>query len=481
LDEHAIGGWSAAVTPERWAQVKEIFAGAFPLPPDRRSAFLDGACGGDAALRSEVERLLAGSEEPSWPSPLHPTIAPGDSLAHFRIESRLGEGGMGVVYRAFDTRLQRTVALKVLPPEYAGDSGWKQRLMREARAASALNHPNIVTVYEIGSEGVVDFISMEYVEGRPLSQRIREKGLSQQEALHYALLIADALAMAHAAGVVHRDLKPANIMVTPDGRIKLLDFGLARQTKSADGATVTTTKLGEIAGTPYYMSPEQARGLQVDARTDIFSLGVVLYEMLTGRRPFEGDTASHAMLCIVEKAPTPLPAGTPAELQRIAGKMLEKDPAQRYQTAKDVATDLKRLNAQAASSNKGRRRMVLISIAAAVLGAAALFAYLRQTPALTSKDTILLADFVNTTGDSVFDDTLKQGLGAQLEQSPYISLLAEEQVRETLGYMGRAPGERITHQIGREICQRRGAKALIEGSIAPLGRTLPSPCRRSMR
>ena len=317
--------------------------------------------------------LLAGSEQPSWPRPVRPAIAPGDSLAHFRIESRLGEGGMGVVYRAYDTRLQRTVALKVLPPEYAGDSAWKQRLMREARAASALNHPNIVTVYEIGSEGVVDFISMEYVEGRPLSQTISEKRLTQQEALHYAISIADALAMAHAAGVIHRDLKPANILVTPDGRIKLLDFGLARQVQSVDGATVTATKVGEIAGTPYYMSPEQARGLKVDARTDIFSLGVVLYEMLTGRRPFEGDTASHAMLCIMEKAPAPLPAGTPAELQRIAGKMLEKDPEQRYQTAKDLGTDLRRLLAKPAASDKRRRRVALISVAAAALGVAAVF------------------------------------------------------------------------------------------------------------
>jgi len=278
------------LTPEHWARLKGLFEGAFERPPEQRGAFLKSACGDDAALRSELEQLLAGSEDPSWQNPLSRMLAPGDMVAQFRIEGLLGEGGMGVVYRAYDTKLGRTVALKVLSPKFSSDHDQKQRLFREARAASALNHPNIVTVYELGSQDGVDFISMEYVEGHPLSQAIRGKPLPLRQALDYAIEIADALVRAHTSGVVHRDLKPANIMLSADHRIKLLDFGLARQTVSVDGATLSVTHAGEIAGTPFYMSPEQARGQKVDARTDIFSLGVVLYEMIAARRPFEGET-----------------------------------------------------------------------------------------------------------------------------------------------------------------------------------------------
>ena len=456
------------MTPERWARLKEVFGAAFELPPDQRALFLESACGGDMELHVEVERLLAGSDNPSWQSALSRAIAAGDTIAQFRIDALLGEGGMGMVYRAYDTKLGRTVALKVLPPELSSDLGQKQKLLREARAASGLTHPNIVTVYEVGSENGVDFISMEYVEGSPLTQVIRRSPLAFRQALGYAIEIADALVRAHSAGVIHRDLKPANIMVTEDGRIKLLDFGLARHSRSVDGATVSLTNVGEIAGTPFYMSPEQARGRKVDARTDIFSFGVVLYEMIAGRRPFEGDTASHAMMCIVEKEPLPLPAGTPPEAVRIVGKMIEKDPARRYQSAKDLAVDLRKL--QEASPVAGRRRKtVTISLTIVALAAFALFLYWWDKPGLTAKDTILLADFVNTTGDTVFDDTLKQGLAAQLEQSPYLSLLTDAEIQETLRYMGRRSGERITGEIGREICQRRGSKALIEGTIAPLG------------
>jgi tetratricopeptide (TPR) repeat protein len=352
-------------------------------------------------------------------------------------------------------------------------------LIREARAASALNHPNIVTVYDIGSEAGVDFISMEYVEGQSLAQVIQGKGLPLERALDYAIAIADALVRAHAAGVIHRDLKPGNIMVTGDGQVKLLDFGLARQLNPADGETSTLTGVGVIAGTPHYMSPEQARGSKVDARSDLFSLGAVLFEMIAGRRPFEGDTPSHAMMCVLEKQPAPLASyvpEAPEELQRIVGKALEKDPEQRYQSAKDLEIDLKRLQqklsepapAKAGMSNRHWRSAAALSVMVVAL-VAGLVIYLRRPPPLSAKDTILLADFVNTTGDAVFDDTLKQGLAAQLEQSLYLVFLSDDRIRETLRHMQLPMDSKITNEIGREICQRAGVKALIEGSVAQLG------------
>ena len=473
------------MTPERWAQIREIFHAALERPVSARKVFLAEACGADRVLRQEVQTLLAGQDSPSLESPagellghMSAELMPGHMLAQYRVEAKLGEGGMGAVYRAYDTTLHRQVALKVLPPERLSDPESRQRLLREARAASALNHPNIVTVHEIGSDGL-DFIVMELVEGRPLAQAIQGKGLPLERALDYAISIAEALAMAHAAGLAHRDVKPGNIMVTPDGRIKLMDFGLARRVRLAEPETASLTVEGGIAGTPFYMSPEQARGLKVDARSDIFSLGVVLYEMIAGRRPFEGDTPSQAMLCILEKPPPPVARYVPEipeELQRIVGKALEKDPEERYQGVKDLELDLKRLKqklhqpppSKAGSIKRHRKALGALSLLA-VAGVAALVIFLLRPPPLSEKDTILLADFVNTTGDAVFDDALKQGLAAQLEQSPFLSLLDDGHIREALGYMKRPPGERITDEIGREICQREGVKALIEGSIAPLG------------
>ena len=389
------------MTPERWAQIREIFHAALERPASVREVFLAEACGADQVLRQEVQTLLADQDSPSLESPvgellghLSAELMPGHMLAQYRVEAKLGEGGMGAVYRAYDTKLHRQVALKVLPPERLSDPESRQRLLREARAASALNHPNIVTVHEIGSDGL-DFIVMELVEGRPLAQAIQGKGLSLERALDYAISIAEALAMAHAAGLVHRDVKPGNIMVTPDGRIKLMDFGLARRVRLAESETASLTVEGGIAGTPFYMSPEQARGLKVDARSDIFSLGVVLYEMIAGRRPFEGDTPSQAMLGILEKPPTPLARYVPEipeELQRIVGKALEKDPEERYQVVKDLELDLEAPEAEAGStpteqgwnhqaSLEGRGGLSLLAVA----GVAALVIFLLRPPPLTDK------------------------------------------------------------------------------------------------
>ena len=470
------------MTPERWGELREIFGEAIEIPAEGRARFLDSACGDDREMRSEIERLLAAGEEPSLESPaaglfiLPAELAPGDTLAHYRIQAKLGAGGMGVVYRAADTRLQRSVALKVLPPEHLADPERRKRLMREARAASALNHPNIVTVYEIGNDRGFDFISMEYVAGRRLADVIGS-GLRVPQALDYAIAIADALSKAHAEGVIHRDLKPANIMLAADGRIKILDFGLARRLRAAASGTVTLTAEGEITGTPHYMSPEQARGIEVDARSDIFSLGVVIYEMLAGRRPFEGDTPSYAILCILEKPPLPLTRylpDAPPELQRILAKALEKQPSDRYASAKDLVLDIQRLRQvfpAPASRTPAFLRSKTVGIAAlvAVLAAAALSFYVQRSPSLTARDTILLADFQNTTSDAAFDDTLKQGLAIQLEQSPFLNFAPDTQVRDTLRYMGRSPDERITSSIGRDICQRLGLKLVVAGSVAPLG------------
>jgi serine/threonine protein kinase len=346
---------------------------------EKRAAFLDSVCDGDRDMRAEVERALAGCEEASLRSPAADLLSaaaelsPGDTVAQFRIDAKLGEGGMGTVYRAWDIRLQRGVALKVLQPDAAGDSERRKRLLKEARAACALTHPNIVTVYEISSDRGVDFIAMELVEGQTLASLIRPGGLPLPQALDYAIAIAGALAKAHGAGIAHRDLKPANIMVAAGGQLKLLDFGLARRAFSVEGETLTVTASGVISGTPAYMSPEQARGEKTDARTDLFSLGVVLFEMLAGRRPFEGDNPSHALLCILEKPPLPIERylpQAPAELRRILAKALEKDPEKRYQSARDFELDLERLARsldQPRAATPARRRKQLLALASTVL------------------------------------------------------------------------------------------------------------------
>jgi serine/threonine protein kinase len=339
------------VTPERLQQVERIFHEAESRPAAERDAFLDRACAGNAGLRAEVASLLAAldadsrflSSETAAPLIMEmERLSPGGRIGPYEIVSLLGEGGAGQVYQAHDIRLNRTVALKVLPPYAAGDAEQRKRLLKEARAASALNHPNIVTLHDIVSEGGRDALVMEYVAGQTLQERIGRKGLPLKEALRCAVEIADALAAAHATGMVHRDIKPGNIMVTATGTVKVLDFGLAKLhiALGLQGETSTMTTKGTIAGTIAYMSPEQAEGKLVDARSDIFSFGAVLYQMLTGRQAFSGDSVASVIAAVLREEPAPLKEEIPGDVVKIVLRCLRKDPERRFQHMADVRVAL---------------------------------------------------------------------------------------------------------------------------------------------
>jgi len=538
------------MTPEWHEQVALLYRAALELGPAQRHDYLIEACGGDESLRQEVESLLgyearsgglidqlaleAATQVMAENQVGSPARSPiGQSVGHCRILSLLGKGGMGEVWLAEDRQLGRKVAIKLLPAEFTSQPERVRRFAQEARAASALNHPNIITIHEIGEvraeTGDTHYIVEEFVDGETLRQRMAsasQQRIELSEAIDVALQIASALSAAHEAGITHRDIKPENVMLRRDGIVKVLDFGLAKLTEERQGDKETRgqgenprvslspppplSSTGVVMGTPRYMSPEQARGERVDARTDIFSLGVMLYEMVAGRAPFAGATTSEIIAAILRDEPPPLIShtpDTPSELERVVGQALRKDREERYQTAADLLTELKQLqrdlefafeekkrSGRATSEGEekfvvppsggkshqrerppeggttNRRRLVaIVALAALVIAATAVWFYFKRQPVLTEKDTILLADFENKTGEEIFDKTLKVGLAIQLQQSPFLNLFPEARARHELTLMRRSPNERVTAEIAREICERQNLKAFIAGSLAPLG------------
>jgi serine/threonine protein kinase/Tfp pilus assembly protein PilF len=532
---------------KRWQRLEDLFHTAVALDEDERRVFLERACD-DEALRSKVEsmishcneaedflelpplgatELLARCEAELGPVMARDAVMIGKTVSHYHIVETVGTGGMGIVYKAIDTKLDRFVALKFLsaapgpgsadahlsdgrlPANSLYDRQSLEALRREARACSALDHPNICTVYELDEHDGASFIAMQFLTGRTLKDEIAGKALPNDRIINFGIQIADALDAAHAAGIIHRDIKPTNIFVTQRDEVKILDFGLAKLAahRAASNEALpetlrqldhpiplsgnTLSRPGMALGTVDYMSPEQTQAKELDSRSDLFSFGSVLYEVATGQLPFPGESAANIFAAILNRAPvtpTRLNPAIPPELERIINKALEKDRDLRYQHASEMRADLRRLKRDSESGLRAAASSDTIAatrtsapamariwkVAAPVLSAVlfivgVLYYRSRQYQRLSDKDTIVLTDFSNSTGDAIFDDTLKTALNISLRQSPFLNVLPDSQVAKTLQLMMRPVGTKLTPEVTRELCQRAGSKAYIAGSIGSLG------------
>jgi serine/threonine protein kinase/tetratricopeptide (TPR) repeat protein len=487
------------VKPQRWQHVQSLYREALKCEASRRRAFLTEACGSDLELLREVESLLSYDEGLSGEPTASAIVATGQTIGNFRILEQIGRGGMGVVYKAEDSRLRRMVALKVLPENRNLTSEDLERFRREAQAASAVDHPNICTIYEIGEDSGRPFIAMQLLDGQTLKDRLAKSPLSTAEIVGIAIQIADALDAAHSRGIVHRDIKPANIFITTRQEAKILDFGLAKLShmptlKATNRAEITETGLtspGVLMGTVAYMSPEQARGEELDSRTDLFSFGTVLYEMATGKQPFSGDNVSATLAAILNRDPAPprqINPELPLELETAIGNALGKKREERYQSASAVLQDLRELKRKLdpresiRASNTKRIMVAILAAAILAVGADIGWRYLSSKPPMRdASNTVVLADFVNSTGDASFDGGLKEALETQLQQTPFLNILPDQDVRATLKQMNLPPNHVLDEKTSLELCQRSRSdfsgvqpahgpsKAAITGALTNIG------------
>ena len=483
------------MTAERYARIDRLLDAVSDLPAAARAAHLARECADDPSVAVEVEHLLTlAARDDAFLTgtaieAAADDLAAGDDplvgrrLGHYEVRARLG-GGMSDVYRAFDTKLGRDVVLKLLPLALAGPDQ-RARLDREGRTLSALNHPHIVSMHDVGDVDGRVFLVTEFVQGETLRAMLAHGPVPAATAVSVARQIALALDASHRAGVLHRDVKPENVMVRPDGLVTVIDFGIARAAR--DGVSPARDTLDTVAGTtlgtPGYMAPEQIRGAAVDERTDVFALGVVLHEMLTGERPFPGATPADGMAATLTQEPTSLEragASLPEGLREVVRRALAKQPAQRFTSAREMgaaldAMDLARPAPRTATSSPSRRsRVVMGGLAVALVAAIAtglvLTARPTGSPALTDRDTLLLGPFVNSTGDDVFTVSLRRALAAQLEQSPFLALAGDDRVGTVLRLMKQPPDAQLTAERAREVCLRSGLKAYAAGAIDATGR-----------